>query len=414
MVANLERNELKNRVIELEENLRGKQSVMKDLNKENYELRAKLNNYESQARQEASPSPVLRRELESLQDTLRNNQKRLEEMNRENHEMRSKLAQTGHEEKSASPKIEEMEVSLQSKVQIIEGLNIQNQELSRENQTLKSRLRERSPDNSQSDSQVESLQENLKTKQTVISELNKQNQGLREKLHELSQSGSSDAQLQSYKRKISDMQSEIGLKNDELERLRAIEMSFMQAKEVMKELTTQSQKAKEQLAIMNEKFAEVTKESQQKEEQLLKRCQIGEQQLEKVQSDYHEIVTVNNDHLMKVSCFYISLTPSVPSTYADLIELNLCCCCRFSEGLISQLLSNRTKSSAGAQICAPNQSGWKMTNKVIGLTDFSSIFTSRQRPTKVRSTEGPQRSKVRSTERIWELFCVPKQAKYHL
>ena len=50
--------------------------------------------------------------------------------------------------------------------------------------------------------------------------------------------------------------------------------------------------------------------------------------------------------------FCTSVTKGPHSTYAHLIELNSCRCCRFSEGLISQLFSNGTKVSCGAQVCS--------------------------------------------------------------
>ena len=300
-MANLERNELKNRVIELEENLRGKQAVLKDLNKENYELRAKLQSFQNGSRQESSPSPVLRKELESVQETLRENQKRLEEINKENHDMRTKLAHTGHDDKSVSSKLEEMNMTLESKQQMLEALNFQNQELIKENNALKSKQQERSPDNSQSDSQVESLQESLKTKQSVLSELNKQNQELREKIHELSQAGNADNQAQQYKRKIGDLQSEMGLKDDEIERLKAVEISFLQTKEVMKELSLQSTQAKAELEEMRKRYNELETEAQNKDRDFQQKISLTQEQLEKVQNEYHNIVTVNNDHLMKVS-----------------------------------------------------------------------------------------------------------------
>ena len=303
-MANLERNELKNRVIELEENLRGKQAVLKDLNKENFELRAKLQTFQTGSRQESSPSPVLRKELENLQETLRENQKRLEDINKENHDMRSKLAHTGHDEKSVSSKFEEMKMALESKQQMLEALNFQNQELIKENNLLKSKQKE-SPDNSQSDSQLESLQESLKTKQTVLSELNKQNQELREKIHELSQAGNVSNQLQAYERKIGDLQSEIGLKDDEIERLKAIEMSFIQTKEIMKELSLQSTQAKEELQGMKGRCGELEAEAQNKDREFQQRMTTTHEQLEKVQNAYHNIVTVNNDHLMKVNMFFV-------------------------------------------------------------------------------------------------------------
>ena len=300
MVANLERNELKSRVVELEENLRGKQSVIKDLNKENYELRAKLHTFQSGSRQESSPSPVLRKELESLQETLKENQKRLEDINKENHEMRAKLTHTGHDDRSSSSKMEELNLSLESKQQMLEALNFQNEELIKENNKLKSKLREQSPDNSQSDSQVESLRESLHAKHTVLSELNKQNQELREKIHELSQLGASDSQIQSFRRKITDLQSELGLKDDEIERLKAIEISFMQTKEVVKELTLHSNQTKEDLKNAEKRCKEIENDNTQKEMELLQKCSATMLELEKVQTEYHNIVALNNDHLMKV------------------------------------------------------------------------------------------------------------------
>ncbi|XP_065053400.1 A-kinase anchor protein 9-like isoform X3 [Rhopilema esculentum] len=308
VVANLERNELKSRVVELEENLRGKQSVIKDLNKENYELRAKLHTFQSGSRQESSPSPVLRKELESLQETLNENQKRLEDINKENHEMRAKLAHTGHDDRSSSSKMEELNLSLESKQQMLEALNFQNEELIKENNKLKSRLKDQSPDNSQSDSQVESLRESLHAKHTVLSELNKQNQELREKIHELSQSGASDSQMQSFRRKIADLQSELGLKDDEIERLKAIEISFMQTKEVVKELTLHSNQAKEDLKNAEKRRKEIEDDNTQKEKELLQKCSATILELEKVQAEYHNIVALNNDHLMKINILESEIT----------------------------------------------------------------------------------------------------------
>ena len=306
-MANLERNELKNRVIELEENLRGKQAVLKDLNKENYELRAKLQSFQTGSRQESSPSPILRRELENLQETLRENQNRLEDINKENHEMRAKLAHTGHDDKSVSSKLEEMKMALESKQQMLEALNFQNQELIKENNTLTSKQKERSPDSSHSDSHIESLQESIKTKQKVLSELNKQNDELREQVRQLSQAGIAGNQAQAYERKIGDLRSEIGLKDDEIERLKAIEISFLQTKEVMKELSSQSIQAKEELQRMKDRYAALEAEGQNKDRAFQQRATVAQEQFEKVQDEYHNIVTVNNDHLMKVSIVMVLL-----------------------------------------------------------------------------------------------------------
>ncbi len=295
----MERNELKNRVIELEENLRGKQAVLKEVNKENFELRAKLNNFESGSRQEASPSPILKRELDNLQETLRANQKKLEEINVENQEMRAKLA--GNEDKSVLSKVEELKLSLESKQQMLEALNKHNEELVKENQALKAKTRDQSPDSSRSDSQIESLQENLKTKQSILTELNRQNQELREKLS-ASPSFSND-QIEKLNRKISDLQSELTLKDDELEKFKAIQVSFVQTKEVLKEVSLQSQQARDELESSQNRYLELQKDSEAKQQSLLARAIQSENQFEKLQSEYHSIVAINNDGLMKVSEF---------------------------------------------------------------------------------------------------------------
>eukprot|EP00794_Sanderia_malayensis_P003343 gene3343-3832_t len=294
VVANLERNELKNRVIELEENLRGKQAVLKELNKENFELRAKLHNVESGSRQQSSPSPILKRELDSLQDTLNDYQKKLEEMNKENHEMRAKL--NGSEDKSALSKIEELRLSLGSKQEMLEALNAQNEQLVNENQRLKSRTKDISPDSSHSESQIESLQENLKTKQSILTELNRQNQELRDKLAGSSLGG----QTEKYERTISDLKNELGLKDDELEKLKAMQVSFVQTKEMLKDATLQSQQTREELEKFKRKYQELQTESQTKQNEFLTRATQSEIQLEKLQSEYHKIVAINNDNLMKI------------------------------------------------------------------------------------------------------------------
>ena len=309
-MANLERNELKSRVIELEENLRGKQAVMKEINKENFELRAKLHSVESVKRQESSPSPILKRELDSLQDTLRDNQKRLEEINLENQEMRLKLAQTGHDERSVGTKIEVLTVSVESLKVTLEALSAQNEELTKENQKLKakSRSREMSPDSSQSDSKIESLQENLTMKQSILLELNKQNEELREKVKDLSKTpGVSSQQAEQYERRITDLKSELTFKDDEVEKLRAIQVSFVQMKDVLKQMSLESQKGREDFENLQTKHATLERESQLKVEELMKRATESENHFDKLQSEYHSIVAINNDSLMKVSSIRIRL-----------------------------------------------------------------------------------------------------------
>ena len=271
-IAHLENNELRQRVLELEEILRGKVAAMKELNKENFELKSKVVASKSAERQSATASPILHNEIEELQQTLYNKQKALDEIHKENQDLRVKLSSTGSNSKSESSQIEELRGKLTSKQNTLEMLSQQNEQLVKEIKELK----EKSSDLSfGSDSaQIESMQENLKTKQMILSELNKQNQELGEKL--------------------TGAQRELDVKEDEIERLKANEVTLVQTRELLRETSAELRTAQSEISRLKETI-------DQQQGALIQELVERDNKIAELQNMYNALSSGREEHSLKVS-----------------------------------------------------------------------------------------------------------------
>ena len=205
VVANIERNELRNKTRELEEELQAKKTALKQISRENAELKGRM---EMLMADNTGQSVIrdLSGQVEELKENLQTKQAILQDINRENQELRAKMDQGNSNETS---QLEQLRGSLEANQKTLEELSKQNNQLLAENTSMKQSLAGLSGDAVPSGSlEVGNLQELLKT-------LSLQNEELKAQI--ATQSSSQDNNQQALK--IQELSSRLWEKDNEIKKL---------------------------------------------------------------------------------------------------------------------------------------------------------------------------------------------------
>lgn len=303
--------ELSRQVEEMKENLQMKQSILEDINKENQDLRTKLERSDqskgmsgdaqtdelkakqlaldelntTNQRLQAEIATLKKQssttqengvpndfpELENLRETLRSKEEILEKLQKENSELNLRLKSLGVEEgakvKERSNKVDELSKMLWEKESEIGNLqhlkaqleerlgslqNVQNeQEESRRHcAALEAQLANVSVvDNSMEEkSEMENLRENLRLKQETMEQLNRENEDLKQRLNTLESTDFKGLLEESYK-KLQQFSEESAAKDEQLAKLQPVQSELEQSIERSKELEQQVSFLKHQLEL---------------------------------------------------------------------------------------------------------------------------------------------------------------------
>ena len=139
-IANIERNELKNKAQELEEELTAKKAALKQISRENAELKGRL---ELMLQDQSGGSVIkdLSRQVEEMRESLQMKQSILQDINKENQDLRAKLEQGEQREgKPDGGQLEELKVKMNAQQMTLDGLNERNRFLEDENTRLKKQM----------------------------------------------------------------------------------------------------------------------------------------------------------------------------------------------------------------------------------------------------------------------------------
>jgi chromosome segregation ATPase len=171
-IANLERNELKNRTVELEEELAAKKTALKEISKENTELRSKLEELAQTNFGDGQASIVLglNERISSLEKVVDEKRSSLEELQKENGFLRKRVEEFQDLDRSESSQIEELKGKLTTKQVTLDELNKQNEELSNQVQVFQAKLSEIPTDD------ISEIMENLKIKENSVQQLGVENE----------------------------------------------------------------------------------------------------------------------------------------------------------------------------------------------------------------------------------------------
>ena len=303
--------ELSRQVEEMKENLQTKQSILEDINKENQDLRTKLERSDqskgvsgdaqtdelkakqlaldelnttnqrlqaeiatlkkqsSTTQENGLPNDFL--ELENLRETLRSKEEILEKLQKENSELNLRLKSLGVEEgakvKERSNKVDELSKMLWEKESEIGNLqhlkaqleerlgslqNVQNEleESRRHCAALEAQLANVSAvDNSMEEkSEMENLRENLRLKQETMEQLNRENEDLKQRLNTLESTDFKGLLEESYK-KLQQFSEESAAKDEQLAKLQPVQSELEQSIERSKELEQQVSFLKHRLEV---------------------------------------------------------------------------------------------------------------------------------------------------------------------
>lgn len=172
VIANLERNELKSRTVELEEELAAKKTALKEIGKENAELKSKLDNIARSNSADGHANLVLElsERVNCLEETLDERQSSLENLQSENSFLRKKIEQHQELDRSESSQIEELKGKLSTKQVTLDELNKQNEALSQEVENLQTQL------GVSSTGDISVVMENLKMKENSVQQLSTENE----------------------------------------------------------------------------------------------------------------------------------------------------------------------------------------------------------------------------------------------
>ena len=303
--------ELSRQVEEMKENLQMKQSILEDINKENQDLRTKLERSDqskgvsgdaqtdelkakqlaldelnmTNQRLQAEIATLKKQssttqenglpndfpELENLRETLRSKEEILEKVQKENSELNLRLKSLGVEEgakvKERSNKVDELSKMLWEKESEIGNLqhlkaqleerlgslqNVQNEleESRRHCAALEAQLANVSVvDNSMEEkSEMENLRENLRLKQETMEQLNRENEDLKQRLNTLESTDFKGLLEESYK-KLQQFSEESAAKDEQLAKLQPVQSELEQSIERSKQLEQQVSFLKHQLEV---------------------------------------------------------------------------------------------------------------------------------------------------------------------
>ena len=198
-IANLERNELKNRTVELEEELAAKKTALKEISKENTELRSKLENIAqaSFGDEQANIACGLNERISSLEKNVDEKQSLLQELQKENSCLKKRVEEFQDLDRSESSQVEELKGKLTTKQVTLDELNKQNEQLSCQIEVLQAKLSESPKDD------ISAIMENLKIKEKSVQQLSVENEQQRSVIQSLQEHlNQCNMQVQEYNKRV--------------------------------------------------------------------------------------------------------------------------------------------------------------------------------------------------------------------
>ena len=198
-IANLERNELKNRTVELEEELAAKKTALKEISKENTELRSKLENIAqaSFGDGQANIACGLNERISSLEKNVDEKQSLLQELQKENSCLKKRVEEFQDLDRSESSQVEDLKGKLTTKQVTLDELNKQNEQLSCQIEVLQAKLSESPKDD------ISAIMENLKIKEKSVQQLSVENEQQRSVIQSLQEHlNQSNMQVQEYNKRV--------------------------------------------------------------------------------------------------------------------------------------------------------------------------------------------------------------------
>ena len=166
MIANLERNELKNRTFELEEQLVAKKTALKDISKENAELKAKIADIEEASQGgHASVMHELNQKMDYFEKAINEKESAVNELKKENSYLRRRINE--YQDQPESSEIEELNEKFKTKQAEFNELCKQNVGLSKEIYSLRMQLNE----SEKGDAVMQQLSMENENKKTIIKSL---------------------------------------------------------------------------------------------------------------------------------------------------------------------------------------------------------------------------------------------------
>lgn len=246
MIANLERNELKNRNLELEEQLVAKKIALKDISKENAELKSKVD-YLLQTTQggHALEQFESSKEIDNLKKTLNNLQSTVDDLQKENGQLRKRIEEYKGLGRSESSQVEDLKAELMTRQVTVAELNQQNENLSEEVDTLKMKLND-------------SLMENLRMKENDLQQLRIENEQQRVRIKSLENG------LNQSKEQLSEFHKILQIKDQELYQLSNVKAYSETLRQNIAELNKQLiQKNQEMQMVCQERDQKLWQASQE-------------------------------------------------------------------------------------------------------------------------------------------------------
>ena len=193
VIANLERNELKHRTVELEEELVAKKAALKEISKENAELKAKLENIAGGRSEDGHANERINR-LESM---VSEKDLTSQELQKENWYLKKRVEELQDLDMSESSQVEELRGKLTTKQVTLDELNEQNEKLSNQVQNLQVQLKNISKDD------INTIMENLKVKEDSVQLLSMENENQRSVIKSLEEGVTkSNLQLTEYHQQL--------------------------------------------------------------------------------------------------------------------------------------------------------------------------------------------------------------------
>ena len=288
-IANIERNELKNRTQELEEELAAKKAALKQISRENADLKGRLELL-LQDQSGASVIKDLSRQVEELKESLQMKQSILQDINKENQDLREKLEQ-GDQSRGVlgGGQAEELKV----KQEALDVLNKTNEQLQDEIVALKKQSSGTQGSALQSDfSELENLKGSLREKEQALEMLQRENSDLNSRLNSLDAGEGAKGQGSSHKvdelsKMLWEKESEIGnlqhLKAQLEERLG----SFQNVQNELEESRRQCSMLEAQLA--NQGAADQSFEEKSEVENLRENLRLKQETMEQLNRENEEL-----------------------------------------------------------------------------------------------------------------------------
>ena len=174
------------------------------------------------------------------------------------------------------------------------------QRLRNENKTLREGLTEAKQTDEARLNEIKSLQETVDQKQVKINELNEQNQQLWQQLGDISV-GNDKEVLIDQSRVIADLKIELEQKDKDIERLKSVESSFIQTKQVLKD-TSWTLRVKE-LELKNIK-SEMRENYEKRLNELQIRLNDRDLKIQSMQNENNACIERENDHILRVKYYF--------------------------------------------------------------------------------------------------------------